>query len=201
MLEPVRRLRDDELGEAIAVASRAFWPDPLLGYFARNLLREYELAPTFFGAALRDRLAYSEVSVVDHGGRIGGLAQWVPPGELPRSGFEQARSLLRFLPLMFRAQHRRSAVRLLSEVERRHPHERHWYLALLGTDPAAQGRGVGSALLAPVLARCDEDGVPAYLETQKASNVAWYARHGFEETGAIELKNTPKVWLLTRQPR
>jgi len=196
----VRRASPDELGECIAVASRAFWPDPLLGYFARDRLREYELGPTFFGAALRDRLAYSELSVVDHGDRIGALAQWVPPGELPRSGRDQAVSLLRFLPVLARSRHRAKAGRLLSEVERRRPAE-HWYLALLGTDPAAQGRGAASALLAPVLARCDDDGVPAYLETQKASNVAWYARHGFRETGTVEVPGVPEVWLLTREPR
>ena len=31
----------------------------------------------------------------------------------------------------------------------------HWYLAVLGTDPPAQGQGLGSAVLAPVLEQCD----------------------------------------------
>jgi GNAT superfamily N-acetyltransferase len=37
----------------------------------------------------------------------------------------------------------------------------HWYLFILGTEPAAQGQGLGSALLAQVLARVDADGMPA----------------------------------------
>ena len=60
---------------------------------------------------------------------------------------------------------------------------------------------MGSALLAPTLARCDDQGEVAYLETQKAANVAWYGRHGFEATGEIQLHGTPKVWCLTRPPR
>ena len=65
-----------------------------------------------------------------------------------------------------------------------HPTEPHWYLQGLGTDPPFQGQGRGSAVMRPVLARADAEGTPAYLECTKASNVAFYERHGFvvEET-------------------
>ncbi len=46
-------------------------------------------------------------------------------------------------------------------------------LALLATNPGAQGRGLGSSLLGPVLDRCDSEGIPAYTETQKHENVSW----------------------------
>ena len=59
-------------------------------------------------------------------------------------------------------------ISVLTEMERRHPREPHHYLALIGTDPAHQGRGIGTALLEPVLARCDAEGLPAYLESSKA---------------------------------
>lgn len=54
------------------------------------------------------------------------------------------------------------ALRLFMEVERRHPREPHWYLALLATDPSVQGRGLGTALLAPVLEQCAREGIPVY---------------------------------------
>ncbi|MBS1844280.1 MAG: hypothetical protein JST53_07675 [Actinobacteria bacterium] len=38
-------------------------------------------------------------------------------------------------------------------------------MATVGTDPAAQGRGLGTAVLAPVLDECDRDGVGAFLES------------------------------------
>jgi ribosomal protein S18 acetylase RimI-like enzyme len=77
----------------------------------------------------------------------------------------------------------------------------HWYLAVLGTDPAAQGQGLGSAALAPVLERCDADGVGAYLESSKESNIAFYARHGFRVTREIRLPRGPKLWAMWRDPR
>ncbi|MCU1375261.1 MAG: GCN5-related N-acetyltransferase, partial [Actinomycetia bacterium] len=71
----------------------------------------------------------------------------------------------------------------------------------LATDPTVQGRGIGSALLAPVLEECDRDGLPAYLETQKEANVSWYGRAGFVLRDEIRLPATPPVWCLWREPR
>ena len=54
--------------------------------------------------------------------------------------------------------------------------EPHWYLAVLAVDPAAQGLGVGRALLDALAALADHDRVPAYLECVGARNQAVYAR-------------------------
>ena len=89
----------------------------------------------------------------------------------------------------------------LSSVERRHPKDRHLYLAVLGVDPARQGSGIGSALLAPGLELCDREGLPAYLETGRERNLAFYGRHGFQVTGRLRLPAGPPVWLMRRDPR
>ena len=59
----------------------------------------------------------------------------------------------------------------------------------------------GSRLLAPTLARADDDGVPAYLETQKFENIAFYARHGFTVVHEVTLPGSPTVWAMQRNPR
>ncbi len=95
-----------------------------------------------------------------------------------------------------------NAVRTLSTVEKRHPASPpHYYLAVLGTDPDLQGKGIGSSLLKPVLDMCDRDGVGAYLESSKEQNIAFYARHGFEKTGEVRLPGGPTVWPMWRDPR
>jgi hypothetical protein len=45
---------------------------------------------------------------------------------------------------------------------------------------AAQGLGMGTRLLEPVLSLADAAGQPCYLETQTERNVAWYRKLGFE---------------------
>lgn len=67
----------------------------------------------------------------------------------------------------------------------RHPTTPHWYLGTLGVAPSLQGRGVGRALGRTWLARVDPDGVPAYLETDRAENLPFYARLGFRPVAAF----------------
>ena len=82
-----------------------------------------------------------------------------------------------------------------------HPKERHWYLQMLGTEPASQSRGLGSAILGPVLDRCDREGERVYLESSKERNIPFYARHGFEVTQEIQVPRGPVVWAMWREPR
>jgi GNAT superfamily N-acetyltransferase len=77
----------------------------------------------------------------------------------------------------------------------------HHLLASLGVLPTERGRGIGSALLAPVLERSDRDGVVAYLETSAEDNLRFYGRLGFELVGNVQLPNGgPPVWALLRTP-
>ena len=95
-----------------------------------------------------------------------------------------------------------TVARGLLGLEREHPPEpEHFYLASLGVAPAEQGRGLGSRLMQPILAICDSDGIPAYLESSKESNIAFYARHGFRVSGELKLsRRGPTIWPMWREP-
>jgi ribosomal protein S18 acetylase RimI-like enzyme len=82
-----------------------------------------------------------------------------------------------------------------------HITEPHWYLPLIGVDPAQQGRGYGSALLRHALAACDSAGLPAYLESSNPRNVPLYERHGFEIIGVIQSGSSPEMPAMLRKPR
>jgi GNAT superfamily N-acetyltransferase len=91
-------------------------------------------------------------------------------------------------------------------LESGHPsepeHPPHYYLPFLGVDPPWQGRGLGGALLAPVLQRCDRESVPAYLEASTARNRALYERHAFAVTEEFKLaRDAPMQWRMWRAPR
>ena len=55
-----------------------------------------------------------------------------------------------------------------------------WYLYNLSVRKDAQGKGIATKLLLPVLDFCDDEKMVTYLETNKESNVAMYERFGFE---------------------
>jgi ribosomal protein S18 acetylase RimI-like enzyme len=89
----------------------------------------------------------------------------------------------------------------LLEVEDVHPTEPHWYLAVLGVRPESRGRGAGSALLEPGLARADAEGMPCYLESSNKRNVSLYERHGFEIRAEHWLPDGPMFTYMWRRPR
>jgi MFS family permease len=89
---------------------------------------------------------------------------------MSRAGFFG--SMLRMWPSEgFRATVLGTYMTMLDSGSYRKPH---WYLWLLGVDPDRQGQGVGSALLAPILARADAEGLPCALETLTERNVWFY---------------------------
>jgi ribosomal protein S18 acetylase RimI-like enzyme len=82
-----------------------------------------------------------------------------------------------------------------------HPTSPHWYLWMIGVDPARQGQGFGSALLKHTLKRCDDEGATAYLESSNPKNVPLYQRHGFEVLGVIQVADVPPMTPMLRPAR
>lgn len=195
--------RSDRFPEAVAVLARAFWRDPFFEYFARDPLHEYRTHPGFQRAALdAPRTVGTVVAATDGAtGTILGVAGWVPPDPPGSARWRSTRETALMVPTFVRIRHRRVARAVLAECERRHPTAPHRYLAILGVDPSAQGRGVGAALLRDGLARSDAEGVSTYLETQKPDNLAWYGRFGFAEVGTVTGRGAPTLWLLERPAR
>ena len=195
--------RSARFPEAVSVLARAFWRDAFFGHFTRDLLQELRLQPGFQSASLLAPRTVGTVEVATDGpgGPILGVAAWVPPDPPGSARLRRAHEILHLLPTLARIRHRRLALTVLGECDRRHPTDPHHYLALLGTDPGAQGLGVGGRLLRAGLDRADADGLPAYLETQTAANVAWYSRFGFAEVGTVHVGSAPPLWLLRREPR
>jgi GNAT superfamily N-acetyltransferase len=115
-------------------------------------------------------------------GDYAAAAVWIPPGgsELTDEAEEQVEPLLRSL-IDDRAA---DVMALLDRFEESHPPEPpHYYLDLLGTHPGHRGEGLGMALLADNLARIDEEGAHAYLESSNPANDARYERLGFRKVG------------------
>jgi ribosomal protein S18 acetylase RimI-like enzyme len=81
-----------------------------------------------------------------------------------------------------------------------HPATDHWYLGVLATASAHQGRGLGPAVAAPGLAAAAAAGLPVFLETGVERNVALYERLGFVVTGVIDDPDLPSGWCMRRDP-
>ncbi len=179
----------------------AFSHDPMFQWVA-GVDADVSIEPKlqrFFGAMVKlvlagdDHLAFT----TDDGT---GAAVWFAPNQWKMSGADT----LRVLPAMLRAFASRTPrmIGAFNAVEKQHPTAEHYFLEAIGTRETVQGKGVGSALITSMLERCDAEGMPAYLESSNVRNVPFYARHGFEVTGEIEVgKGAPVVTAMWRQPR
>jgi ribosomal protein S18 acetylase RimI-like enzyme len=177
---------------------RAFTDDPVWTWLVR-------------GPAVERRAGLALASIARVYLRLGGevwmtrsgeaVAVWAGP-EVPSA---TGKDFLRVAPAMTRAL-RPSGLRRIAEFEKvdaKHPAEPHWYLAILGTDPAHQRRGHGARVMEPALDRADQAGVGCYLESSKEDNVPYYRRYGFEVTEEVTLAGGrgPTIWLMWREPR
>ena len=163
----------------------------------RNPARREAGLRAFFGTQMRaDYLPFGGCYTTEG---YSGSAIWAPAGKPMQTGLGGIFALLPVLP--FVASNLRATLHLLTFIETKHPREPHWYLATLGTAVEQQGRGVGGALLRPVLEHCDAEGIPCYLESSKERNVPFYRRHGFEVVEELPLPDDgPTLWTMWREP-
>ena len=196
------RLVAQQIKAASEVLGRAFMNDPLWEYLAPDPARRARVLKPSFGITVRYALRYGEVYTTP---ALDGVACWLTPGNTnPRPG-----ALIRMsiygapLELGFAGLFRFAAAEnYTGEIHKRCVPGRHWYLWVIGVEPARQGQGVGGMLMQPVLARADADSLPCYLETNKETNVPFYRKHGFEVVSEGEVpKRGLRVWGMLREPR
>ncbi|GAB7045193.1 GNAT family N-acetyltransferase [Catenuloplanes indicus JCM 9534] len=176
--QAVPRDRERVVGTFVA----AFAADPVLRHLFPG--ESYAaLAPVFAGHLFDRRVASGTVWLADGGAAI---AMWDPPG--PGAAWPPAAS---YLPA-------EAAARVDAYDAVIHPHlpaGPHWYLGVLACDPAHAGRRLGRTVMEAGLRRAAADGVPAYLETATAANVAMYRRSGWAvETQLVA--NGVDAWIL-----
>lgn len=197
-MNAVRDVIASDADPLAAVLARAFADDPVWRWMFPR--RPERMAAMFALLLHRAHLPNGVSELAEQDGRIQAGALWDPPGRWRVPVATQ----LRQLPGLLRVLGTRTyaVLRGLGELERAHPIEPHWYLAILGTDPSAQGRGFGSALLRSRLSRCDDRRFPAYLESSKETNVPYYERFGFRVTGEIHMPGGgPRLWPMWRNPQ
>lgn len=195
----VRGATQDDLTGIVAVLGRAFREDPIATYLFPSIRRRGPGLEAFFRVQLaNDLLHHGGVYTTDD---HAGAAAWAPPGKPMVTGWRAIVAVLPVVPHVLGVATAR-ALRFLSQMEALHAKDPHWYLATLGTEPARQGHGVGGALLAPVLERCDREGLPAQLESSNPRNVPFYYRQGFETIEELHLaKGGPLITVMRREPR
>ena len=172
------------LAFSVDLAARWTYPVP------ENYLKHFpDLVRSFGGPAFERGTAHFI-------GDAQAAALWLPPGVQPDED-----ALMAHFQRTVPEQDRDTLFAVFEQMGQYHPDEPHWYLPLIGVDPAQQGKGYGSALLKHALRLCDQDGTPAYLESSNPKNIPLYRRHGFEVLGTIQVGSSPPITPMLRHAR
>ena len=202
MHTPVKPMRatEDQLAGIGDMLGRAFFADPLYTYIYPD------------GDERRNRLSYDFAFLTRYGHRFGivivtpertGCAIWLPPGETAFLPERAAQVSIPFAtpPLSDGAQARWDT--FIGTIEPMHHQlmpDPHWYLVVVGVEPAHQGQGIGSAVLAPIVAQANHVHQPCYLETLQAKNLSFYKKHGFAVVNEVDLPEAgPRIWFLVNK--
>lgn len=195
-------LRPDQIDHAAGVLVRAFLDDPPALFIFPDAERRRQQMPALFTEFVRDGLRDGEVLTLDPPLAV---AIWHPPRAAPPAEPEPAEAETAERPGAvgsLSADERERLKRFLGHQQANHARlvpKPHAYLAFIGVEPAHQGHGLGSALIAPTLARFAAAGVPCYLETMTVRNVRFYERHGFRVLHESVVPGSDlHVWALRR---
>jgi GNAT superfamily N-acetyltransferase len=181
----------------IGTFTRAFSRDAIIRFLFPDDEAWPDRAARFFGHYFDVRLAGGEITVCEDAGVVG-ASLWNPPGGNRRGPEFVEEHWQRTVAATIDPDEVARYDTFKNVLEAMTPAESHWYLGLLGTDPERQRTGIARALLTPMLARADAEGLPVFLETGMPGNVAIYERFGFATVADAVVPAGPRVWGMLR---
>lgn len=185
----------DRVPALAAVLARTFSDDPMISWPFHDH-DVVERSEPMFAALLGE---YAALGFVIEGGDGLGVAAWIPPSA--DVGLEQADAATRPVIAELTDDAGARYDRFWDWLESSLPTEPHWFLDMVGVEPARQGEGIGAALIGHGIDRARIDGVPAFLETGKPRNVPYYERLGFHVARDLDAPDGgPHIWFMQLDP-
>lgn len=179
----IARARPSDLIQAVKGLTRAFATDPITRFLLQDGPGYGERLTQFFSLLMRARLALDMPVLVarDEAGIQGMVMGYTTaPPAWPTDLAEAWEAFERSVPGLT---DRMAVYEGIATAYA--PKLPHYYLGVIGVDPAKHGHGIGMRLLSSFcdLSAADRLSHGVYLETGEPSNVRFYERAGFVETG------------------
>jgi ribosomal protein S18 acetylase RimI-like enzyme len=188
---------------ASEVVAASFFDYPMFTFFFPDPKRRSRYLPWYLENVLNCAIKYGEVFTNPE---ISGVIFTLPPGHTRISKWEYLQNGFLFTPLLLGFHNFKQSMEcenFVGDIQHKLLKDRpHIYLWGLAIDPKQQRKGIGSALLQPVLTKADSQKIPVYLETHDEKNVLYYQNHGFD---LIYSDTIPKyalpIWCMLREPK
>jgi ribosomal protein S18 acetylase RimI-like enzyme len=198
----INKLDPSQSHKVVSVLCAAFFNYPEFKYYFPSSRPRNRCLPFYLGNVIRTAMRFGEVYTNDE---VSGVIFTLPPDHTKISQWEYIQCGFLFTPLVLGLQtfirSQEAEDHLLKQHEEIMDGRSHYYLWGLVVDPSSKQKGIGTALLKPVLAKADAEKEAFYLETHDELNVAYYQRFGFQlqRTSTIP-KTDVSVWSMVREP-
>ena len=175
----IRPLTLADVDAAGALLGRAFRDNPAYRAILSHLSDDARAVAVarvkrgFTAAAVR----FQDARAIWVDGHMAGVSLVCAPGQYPHRPQAFAYQATGCLKTGWRGI--KNFLRTDAYIRKRHISEVHYYLFVLGVEPAVQGRGLGKALVRSLSDRADADQLPCYLETDKPTSVELYQSAGY----------------------
>ena len=195
-------VQEKDLDHLAAVAADAYRDYPLHNWFMKG---KYDAKASKLLMQISLKTMTEDAVIYADSEEMNGFAAWLPFGftgnkALPfllKGGLELI--LHSGLGFIYRLQsYETYAMNLKKEFTDNYD----WYLFNLSIKKEAQGKGIASKLMRPMLQFCDDEKMVAYLETNKESNVGLYQHYGFDLMKEELIPKTPVThYAMVRHPK
>lgn len=194
----IRKATEADVPALAVTAGLAFENDPLIIWLGQSIDNRQDICQKMF---LSDWRMHSRFGLIYCEDQNRGFAVWVPP-DARHTFIDRVRLVVEMASAVKTSRNAINQWRFYRMVDSFHPKQPHYYLSFLGVSPELWGKGVGPALIAPVLQRADQEGMPVYLETETEKNVRFYTRHGFKVVNqGASSDNRVQIWMMWRDPQ
>jgi ribosomal protein S18 acetylase RimI-like enzyme len=202
MLMETIKLDPRQAKKASEVLSASFFNYPMFTFYFPDSQRRIRYLPWYFQNILNCALGYGDVYTTPE---ISGVIFTLPPGHTKISMWEYIQNGFLLTPLLLGFRNYKRSMDCEGFVgytqEKLMKNRPHFYLWGLGVEPGWKVKGIGAALMLPVLAKADAQKLPVYLETHDEKNVRYYQKHDFSliHTARIPKYDLP-IWCMLREP-
>ncbi|MBC8186108.1 GNAT family N-acetyltransferase [candidate division KSB1 bacterium] len=196
------KLEPHQIRKASDVLAASFFDYPMFTFYFPDPARRTCNLPWYFRNILNCALRYGEVYTTSE---ISGVIFTLPPSHTKLSLWGYIRNGFLLTPLKLGLRNYKRSMECENFVG--YTHEQlmkdrlHYYLWGLAVDPVQKAKGVGAALMQPVLTKADVKKLPVYLETHDENNVPYYQKYGFELIHTVSIpKYDLPIWCMLREP-
>jgi GNAT superfamily N-acetyltransferase len=187
----------EERSQVVSALCRAFFDDRIYRWLVPDDAQRRRSAETFYSRFVDTCWPHGGIYAAAQGLAA---ALWLPPDKQLVPDEEAEAFLKELIDSAGDDAASERMAQLLQLLDEHYPTDVCWYLAFMGVEPAAQGRGIGGDLLAAVLTQADRDGMPAYLEASCPESRRLYERHGFRTVRELTVADSPTIYAMWRLP-